>query len=99
MTDSIRASFKLKLLRMGKLFSKLGIKNRQTQIVRWKEGDDANWMFTVSATEINHQVLCSKWSIKELDEEKSKRMRLEQKVKSLQTTVNHQTALMIQNGS
>ena len=25
-------------------------------------------------------------------------MRLEQKVKSLQTTVNHQTALMIQNG-
>ena len=32
--------------------------------------DDANWMFTVSATEINHQVLCSKRSIEELDEER-----------------------------
>ena len=97
-SDNIRASFKLKLWRMGKLFSKLGTKNRQTQISRWKEGDDANWMFTVSAREINHQVLCSKRSIEELKEETSKRIHLEQKVKSLQTTVNHQTALMTRNG-
>jgi len=41
-SDSIRASFKVKLWRMGKLFSKLGTKNRQTQILKWKEGDDAN---------------------------------------------------------
>ena len=79
-------------------FLKLGTKNRQTQILRWKEGDDANWMCTVSAREINHQVLCSKRSIEELKEETSKRIHLEQKVKSLQTTVNHQTALMTWNG-
>ena len=58
----------------GQSFLKLGTKNRQTQILRWKEGDDANWMFTVGAREMNYQVLGSKCSIEELKEETSQQM-------------------------
>lgn len=96
--DRIRASFKLKLWRMGKLFSKLGSKNRQAQLLKWKEGSNANWKFTVSAGEINDQVLRRKRPIEELKQETSKRMRFEQEVKSLKTTVNRQAKIIIQKG-
>jgi len=47
---------------------------------------------------MNHQVLCSKRSIEELKEETSKRICLEQKVKSLQTMVNQHIHTMTRNG-
>jgi len=37
-SDTIRDSFRVKLWRMGKLFSKQGTKSQQAQLEKWKEG-------------------------------------------------------------
>ena len=71
-SDTIRASFKSKLWRMGNLFSKLRTKNCKAQLLMLKDGKDAAWRFTVAEAEINNQVLCRKHSIKDLETEKSK---------------------------
>ena len=93
-SDTIRASFKSKLWRMGNLFSKLGTKNRKAQLLMWKDGKDAAWRFTVGEAEINNQVLCRKHSIEDLETEKSKRKCLEEKVVKLQAKVHNQTQVI-----
>jgi len=51
-TDAIQAAFRAKLWRMGKLFSKLGGKKRQQQLMKWKDGSEAMWKFEVNEVEV-----------------------------------------------
>ena len=72
-TDVIRAAMKSKLWRMGKLFSKLGGKNGQQQLLKWKEGKDSIWNFEVSEIEVNRQLCKRKHYVEDqLDEQRSK---------------------------
>ena len=64
-SDSIRATFSAKLWRMGKLFARLGTKNCNIQLAKWKEGRDSVWRFTVSDAEINKQLLSRKRSLED----------------------------------
>ena len=102
-SDNIRDSFRIKLWRMGKEFSQQGSKGRQAQLAKWK-GDNA-WKLTISEVEINDQILHRKRSLKEfeelskdLEEESSKRMCLEQKVEVLETTVRQQSSIISRSG-
>ena len=90
-TDDIRAAVRAKLWRMGKLFSKLGGKNRQEQLDKWKDGHDATWNFTVSGIEVNRQLLSKKRKLEEqLNEENAKRRKLEKEVSILTKTTKQQ---------
>ena len=80
-TNEIRLAVRAKLWRMGKLFSKLGTKNHQEQLNKWKNGRDATWNFTLSGMETNRQLLSKKRKLEEqLDKENSKRRKLEKEV-------------------
>lgn len=93
-TDNIRSTFKVKLWRIGKLYSKLGTKNRKTQLQTWKDGQDAIWKFTVGEAEVNSQVLSRKRSIEDLETEITKRKCLEQKVEKLQSKIQQQAQII-----
>lgn len=55
-TDAIRSTFKAKLWRMGKLFTKLGGTKRQEELSFLKDGKDSTWKFKVSEVEVNRQL-------------------------------------------
>lgn len=94
-TDTIRNAFNSKLWRMGKFFATLGTKNRKAQLLKWKEGPDAVWTFTVGESEINKQLLHRKRSLEELHAETTKRRCLEAKVDKLQEKVKQQAQVII----
>ena len=94
-TDTIRNAFNSKLWRMGKFFATLGTKNRKAQLLKWKEGPDAVWTFTVGESEINRQLLHRKRSFKELHAETTKCRCLEAKVDKLQEKVKQQAQVII----
>ena len=95
-TDTIRNAFSSKLWRMGKCFATLGSKRREAQLLKWKEGPDAVWTFTVGESEINKQLLHRKRSMEEeLHAETTKRRCLEVKVDKLQTKVKQQAQVII----
>jgi len=71
-SDAIRAVFRSKLWRMGRLKSKLGTKNCKAQLMKWKDGPNSEWRFTVNYNEVTRQVLARKRSAEELDLESSK---------------------------
>ena len=52
-TDAIRSTFKAKLWRMGKLYSKQGGKQRQKQLINWKDGKGSSWNLEISEVEVN----------------------------------------------
>ena len=69
---------------MGKLYARLGTKNCNIQLAKWKKGKDSVWRFTVRDTEINKQLLSRKWSLEDsLQFEAAKRKCLEQQVDEL----------------
>ena len=73
-SGNIRATFKSKLWRMGKLLSKLGGTKRALQLQQWK---DSTWNLCVSDAEIKTQVLKRQNAEVQLNEESSKRQKLE----------------------
>ena len=89
--DTIRSSFKAKLWRMGKRYSKQGGKQREQQLQNWKDGKGSVWSFEVSDVEVNRQLLKRKRCVEtQLKEETDKRRRLESEVKTLQSTAKKQ---------
>ena len=56
-SDTIHVAFRAKLWRMDKLFHKLGGKKRKNQLERWTNGEESEWNFTVSSTEVTAQLL------------------------------------------
>ena len=82
---------------MGKLFSQQGSKGRQAQLAKWKGNDDI-WKLTVAEVEINDQILHRKHSLKDFEEETSKRMCLERKVKVLETMVMQKSSIISRSG-
>ena len=50
-TDTIRATFEAKLWRIRKSFSTLGGQQWPLQLSKWKDGPEANWMFTINEIE------------------------------------------------
>ena len=89
-SDTIRAAFKAKLWRMGKLFSKLGGTKRQEQLIKWKDGSEATWTFVVNEVEVQLQLLKRKRSIEvQIEKESTKRRKLENEVKVLQKTTKN----------
>ena len=86
-SDTIRAAFKAKLWRMGKLFSKLGGTKCQEQLIKWKDGSEATWNFVVNEVEVQRQLLKRKRLIEvQIEKESTKRRKLENEVKVLQKT-------------
>ena len=83
-TDAIRAAFRAKLWRMGKLFSKLGGKKRQQQLMKWKDGSEAMWKFEVNERLVEAQI----------EEESTKRKKLESEVKVLRKTTKNQAKVI-----
>jgi len=92
-SDTIRDSFRVKLWRMGKSFSNQGTKSRKTQLAKWKED---TWKFTVAEAELNDQILRRKRSLKIFEEETSKRLCLERKLKEFETTIHQQGCVISQ---
>ena len=86
-SGNIRATFKSKLWRMGKLLSKLGGTKRALQLQQWK---DSTWNLCVSDAEIKTQVLKRQNAEVQLNEESSKRQKLEVENKKLKNTVQKQ---------
>ena len=93
-TEGIRATFRSKLWRMGKRFSKFGSKRRSQQLSSWKDGKDAIWNFTVPECEVNLQLLRKRSIETRLGEESTKRIKLEKEVKALQNSVNNQAQVI-----
>ena len=92
---------KTKLWRMGKTWSILGGKNRQQQLEKWKKGSNSTWNFEVNEIEVNRQLLHRKRNIEaQLDEECTKRRKLQSEVGMLQRTTKQQakTILRIKTG-
>lgn len=86
-SDTIQAAFKVKLWRMGKLFSKIEGTKRQEQLIKWKDGSEATWNFVVNEVEVHRQLLKRKHSIEEqIEKELTKRRKLENEVKVLRKT-------------
>ena len=96
-SDTIRAVFRSKLWRMGRLMSKLGTKKCLAQLMKWKDGPNSEWRFTVNCNEVTRQVLARKRSAEELDLERSKRRCLEEEVHRLQAKVHEQAVLITKN--
>lgn len=91
-TDSIRSVFKGKLCRMGKQLSTMGGKKRSQQLASWK---DSAWNFRVNAVAVNQQLLRRKQALEEkLDNESSKRIKLEKEVKELKKKSTDQVKLL-----
>ena len=72
---------------MGKLLSKLGGTKRALQLQQWK---DSTWNLCVSDAEIKTQVLKRQNAEVQLNEESSKRQKLEVENKKLKNTVQKQ---------
>ena len=84
-TDSIRATFKTKLWRMGKRLSTLGGPRRCQEINKLK---DTIWTLTVNQDEICKQLRKRKCEVETLlSEEISKRRKLEQDLQSVEKEV------------
>ena len=87
-TDCIRSSFKAKLWRMGKRYSKQGGKQREQQLSQWKDGV---WSFEVSSVEVNRQLLKRRRSTEiQLKEETEKRRKLESEMRTVLSTTKKQ---------
>ena len=56
-SKSIRATFKSKLLLMGRRFSKLGGTKRKQQLLKWENGRESIWNLEVNEVEVNQQLL------------------------------------------
>ena len=69
---------------MGKLFSKLGGKKRQQQLMKWKDGSEAMWKFEVNERLVEAQI----------EEESTKRKKLESEVKVLRKTTKIQAKVI-----
>ena len=94
-TDSIRSSFKAKFWRLGKRYSKQGGKQREKQLLNWKDGKDSVWNFEVSDVEVNRQLLKRKRCVEtQIKEETEKRRKLESEVKILQRTTKKQAKMI-----
>ena len=84
-TDSIRATFRSKLWRMGKKLSTMGGTKRDEQIERWKE---SVWSLKIESTEVLRQLRKrARQTEHQLECESSKRHRAEEEVKSLKAEV------------
>lgn len=82
-SDAIRSTFKAKLWRVGKLYSKQGGTKRQEQLMKWKDGKDSLWNLTVNEVEVNRQLLKRKRSVEvQIKEECVKRKNLRLKLRS-----------------
>ncbi len=80
-TGDIRATVKTKLWRMGKLYSSYGGAKRKQQLLKWPS---TSWKFEVSEVKVNHQLINRKRKLEsQLEEENSKRRRLESELKNL----------------
>ena len=98
-SDTIRATFRTKLWRMGKLFAKLGTKNRNRQLEKWKEGKDSIWKLTSGEAEVTKQLLSRKRSLEEnLQAKVTKRQCLEQQLHALKTKVEQQQVIISKAG-
>jgi len=94
-TDAIRAAFRAKLWRMGKLFSKLGGKKHQQQLMKLKDGSEAMWKFEVNEVEVKRQLLKRKRLFEaQIEEESMKRKKLESEVKVLRKTTKNQAKVI-----
>jgi len=61
---------------MGKLFHKLGGTKQKNQLERRTNGEESEWNFTVSSTEVSAQLLCKRRNAEaNLTEESVKRQR------------------------
>ena len=93
-TDEIRSAVKVKLWRMGKLYSKLGGKNRQKKLAQWKEGASV-WNLVINESEVNQQLLKRKRNAEtKLEEESIKRRKLEAEVGKLQKSSKQQSKVI-----
>ena len=94
-TDAIRSTFKAKLWRMGKLYSKLGGKQRQKQLIDWKDGKGNLWNVEISEVEVNKQLLKRKRCVEtQIKEESVKRRKLEHEVKTLKSATKKQAKVI-----
>ena len=94
-TDSIGSSFKAKLWHLGKWYSKQGGKQREQQLLNWKNGRDSVWNFEVSDVEVNRQLLKRKRCVEtQIKEETEKRRKLESEVKTLQRMTKKQAKMI-----
>ena len=92
--DSVRNAFKMKLWRMGKKLSKVGGTKRKRIIEEWKT---STWHLTLDVKSILGQKRKLELS---LENEQSKRQKLESKVHALRDLSNKQSKLIsvLQNG-
>ena len=94
-SDQIRAAFKSKLWRMGKLLSKLGGTKRRNQLEKWKDSEESIWSFTVGEVEVNRQLLKRKFQVEqELKMEKTKRRKLEIEARELRNMTKSRSKVM-----
>lgn len=94
-SESIRATFKSKLWRMGRLFSKLGGTKRKQQLLKWENGRESVWNFEVNEVEVNRQLLKRKRVVeRHLNDEVVKRKKIEAEVKSLRKTTKKQAKVI-----
>jgi hypothetical protein len=94
-TDEIRSAMKVKLWRMGKLYSKLGGTNRQKKLAQWKEGSASVWNLVIKESEVNRQLLKRKRNAEtKLEEESIKRRKLEAEVGQLQKSSKQQAKVV-----
>ena len=82
---------------MDKLFHKLGGTKRKNLLERWTNGEESEWNFTVSSTEVTAQLLWKRQNAKaDLTEESVKRQKqLETKNKDLRKTVCKQAKTIV----
>jgi len=79
---------------MGKLFSKLGGKKRQQQLMKWKDLSEVMWKFEVNEAEVKQQLLKRKRLVEAQIEESTKRKKLESEVKVLRKTTKNQAKVI-----
>ncbi len=91
-TGDIRATVKTKLWRMGKLYSSYGGAKRKQQLLKWPS---TSWKFEVSEVKVNHQLINRKRKLEsQLEEENSKRRRLERELKNLKKSTKEQATVI-----
>ena len=80
---------------MGKLFSRFGGTKRKLQLTKWKDGKESMWDLEVNEGEVNRQLLKRKRVVEtQLDEELSKRKKMEVEVKALRKTSKNQAKVI-----
>lgn len=80
---------------MGKLYSRLGGKRRQKQLINWKDGKGSLWNLEISEVEVSRQLLKRKRCVEtKIKEESVKRRKLECEVKTLKSTTKKQAKVI-----